>query len=263
MRLKRFFGIALLIFFTTSAAFAMTLDDYYNQFKNRLEREVVHFTRVAGWTSQFRALSPSAPLGIWGFDGGLELTSIPNTAFKFSGYALDMPPFFPRIALAKGITKFLDLEASLLAPKLLVAQDQLPDEMKSLLIYGGALKYTFLNEAQFFFSLAGRASFTRLALDFFKSDIYGADMSISRALAVPLTIPLTVTPYAGVGYISTTGEFDDDFIPFISGKKRTAENYRMFSGLSIKAFVVDVTGQVDVTGDSNLNTYSLKISLDI
>lgn len=267
LRMKMLLIWAALVFFPI-AAMALPLDHlkpYFNHFKNRQQRDLTQFTRLAGWTSQFRALSPSHSLGVWGMDAGLELTSVPKNTFHFSNYDLDLPTVFPRFNIAKGITKNLDLEASLLAPKIIKTKISIPKELNEIFVYGGALKYTILPQDRFFISFASRFSYSRLRLGFFKADILGADGSLSRSLTIPF-VPLTLTPYMGIGYVSTLGTFYRE-LSFVSRGKQKTQNYHYFGGMSVKFYFLDITGQIDrsdSTGNSEaLKTYSIKMSVDI
>ena len=103
---------------------------------------------------------------------------------------------------------------------------------------------------------------TRLNLEFFKADIFGADASLSRSISLPL-LPVTLTPYVGGGYVSSTGTFDQGFIPFVQGNEITGQSIRYFGGASLRLFIVDVTGQVDFTDLPSDQTYSVKVGLDI
>lgn len=244
------------------SSWAFSKDDYFDHFKNRHENELSEFVRVAGWTSQFRGLSPSRPLGAFGLDIGMELTSIPLNAFHLKGYDLRLPPVFPRLNIAKGITRNLDIEVSMLVPKILKNQLNMPGEIEGLLIWGGGLKYTLLHEAEFFASLAARVSYTRLMLDFFKSDIYGADGSLSHSFKLS-SFPVILTPYGGAGYVSTLGTFDQGLIPFSPRGKQKARNYRFFGGASLKVSLLDITGEIDLSDAPSVKTYSLKLGFDV
>ena len=252
-----------LIWYQSAWAAPVPLDsDYINHFQSRATKELQEFTRMAGWTSQVRGLSPSNPLGVWGLDVGVELTTIPEKAFRFENYKMELPPAFPRLNIAKGITRNLDGEVSFMAPGLLKGQVDIPDEIESLWVVGGSAKYTFLREENYFISLAGRASLTRLGLSFFKADVFGADASLSRSISFPL-LPITLTPYVGGGYVSSTGEFDQGFIPFVPGNKIIGQNIRYFGGASLRLFIVDITGQADFSDVPSDTTYSVKVGLDI
>jgi len=260
------FKYIFLLLLVPNIAVSALLDDYIDEFRGRAENEMKSFSQMAGWTSHFRSLAPSTSHGILGFDFGIEVTSIPTGAFRFDDQALDLPAAFPRVHVAKGITKYLDLEASLLSPKILGSNINIPEALESLLVLGGALKYTMLDEDDYYVSMAIRGSYTKTKLDFFNADIFSADLSLSREFGVPLT-PLTLTPYLGAGYISTAGEFDKSFLPFVSVYKYHSNNYRYFGGLSLKLFTLELTGQMDRSGSRNLTdpveTYSAKISIDI
>ena len=157
-----------------------SLDDI----KARANVELKRFTELTGTVSNFRSLSPASPLGIWGFNVGVEITSLPQNTFQIFNQPLNLPSYFPRFHAAKGLTPNLDAELSLLLPRLVLGRGALPQEIESLAVYGGGLKYTLLREEEFWISLAARATYNRLYLKFFKSDTYGADVSVSRSVKV-------------------------------------------------------------------------------
>jgi len=237
--------------------------DYALYFKNRTLKELRDFIYVSSWTSHIRSFSPSHPLSALGWDVGLEMTSIPQNAFQFESGQIELPKYFPRFSFAKGLTQNLDLETSLLTTGV-VSRSRLPAAMQRLWLYGGALKYTVLAESDFWISLAGRASYTRLDVLFLQSDIFGADASISRRIKIPY-LPITLTPYAGGGYFSSISKFDQRRIPFVPGEKQQpVQGYRYFTGLSFKFLFIDVTFLADLSPKPNkLKLYSFKMSLDI
>jgi len=261
LSLKPFVLLSILVGYTGQAAINLSsLEDL----KNRTNSELRRFTEFTGMTSKFRSLSPASPLGILGFDAGIELTTIPTDAFQVFDEKIDVPPAFPRLSLAKGITPNLDIEVSALVPAVLGNQINLPEELKELLVYGGGFKYTMLREKGLVpFSLALRASYTRLNLSFFHLDTYSGDFSVSRSLSLPL-LPVSITPFAGLGYVNINGEFKDENLDLIKASKtHQIQDYRYFAGASLKLFIFDVTGQADFGNPADANTYSLKIGLEL
>ncbi len=237
--------------------------DYVLHFKGRTNIELREFIHLSALASNIRSLSPSSPLSALGWDVGFEFTSVPQNVFQFESGHLELPKYFPRLNFAKGLTKNLDLEGSLLTT-VLSGSHRIPQALERLWVYGGALKYTILNESDFWISLAGRAAYTRLDLPFLEEDILGADASISRGIKVPY-LPITLTPYLGAGYVSTIAKFDQRRIPFAPlDKQRPVQGYRYFSGLSFKFFMVDFTFLADSSRHpKKLKTYSFKMSVDI
>lgn len=229
-------------------------------FKNQTATELREFIFSSGWTSSIRSLSPAHPLGALGWDVGLEVTTIPQNAFPFdSGSSL----YFPRLSFSKGLTQNLDLDASIFTTEVL-SQATIPKMFQRLWLYGGGLKYTVLHESDFWVSIAGRATYTRLDLLFLQSDILGADVSLSRKVKVPY-LPITLTPYVGAGYLSSISKFDQRRIPFLPGEKqKPVQGYRYFTGLSFKVLFADFTVVADFSSlPKKLESYSFKMSVDI
>jgi hypothetical protein len=240
--------------------------DYVLHFKGRTNLELREFIHLSALTGNIRSLSPSSPLSALGWDVGLEFTSVPQNVFQFKSGHLELPKYFPRLNFAKGLTENLDLEGSILTT-LLFGSARVPEALTRLWLYGGALKYTILNESDFWISLAGRATYARLDLPFLEEDIFGADASISRGIKVSSlpALPITLTPYLGAGYVSTIAKFDQRRIPYAPlDKQRPVQGYRYFSGLSFKFSMVDFTFLAESSRHpKKLRTYSFKMSVDI
>ena len=221
------------------------------------------FTERTGAISNFRSLAPASPLGIWGFNVGVEITSLPQNTFEILGDSLSLPSYFPRLHAAKGLTPNLDGELSLLLPRFIVGQNSIPEEIRKLAVYGAGLKYTLLREEEFPISLALRATYNRLYIHFFKSDTYGADLSLSRSVKLPF-IPLRLTPYAGIGYMAINGEFKQDLLGQGASKLHTLQDYRYFGGLSTRLLIFNFTSQIDVPATfKKIDSVSFKVSLEI
>ncbi len=236
-----------------------SLDDI----KTRANAELKRFTELTGTVSNFRSLAPASPLGIWGFNVGVELTSLPRNTFQIFNQPLTLPSYFPRFHAAKGLTPNLDAEISLLLPRLVLSRGALPQEIESLAVYGGGLKYTLLREEEFPISLAARATYNRLYLRFFKSDTYGADVSVSRSIKLPF-IPLRLTPYTGIGYMTINGEFKKSLIGDDVSQIHNLQDYRYFGGLSTRLFIFNLTSQIDAPATfQKIDSVSFKISLEI
>src|SRR3989338_9662548 len=201
----------LILLFLSHISFAQTSSNRFgllgiDDIKTQVNTDLKRFTERSGVVSNFRSLAPASPLGIWGFNVGVEITSLPQNTFQVFNQPLNLPSYFPRFHVAKGLTPNLDAELSLLLPRLVLGRGALPQEIESLAVYGGGLKYTLLREEEFWISLAARATYNRLYLKFFKSDTYGADVSVSRSVKLPL-IPSRFTPYTGIGYMAINGDF--------------------------------------------------------
>ena len=257
----------LILLFLSQIGFAQTplnfrplsLDDIKTQANESLK----NFTERTGVVSNFRSLAPASPLGIWGFNVGVEITSLPQNTFQVFNQPLNLPSYFPRFHVAKGLTPNLDAELSLLLPRLVLSRGSLPQEIESLAVYWGGLKYTLLREEEFPISLAARATYNRLYLSFFKSDTYGADVSISRLVKLPL-IPLRLTPYTGIGYMAINGEFKKSLIGDAVSQTHTLQDYRYFGGISTKLFIFNFTSQIDVPATfKKIDSVSFKLSLEI
>ncbi|MBI3019106.1 MAG: hypothetical protein HYY61_04365 [Deltaproteobacteria bacterium] len=266
--MKSILVLLFVIALWSHVSFAQTSFSNFNpmsldEIKTRANAELKRFTELTGVVSNFRTLAPASPLGIWGFNVGVEVTSLPQNTFQIFNRPLNLPAYFPRFHAAKGLTPNLDAEISLFLPRLVLSRDALPQEIEALAVYGGGLKYTLLREEEFPISLAVRATYNRLYLSFFKSDTYGADVSVSRSVKPPL-IPLRLIPYAGIGYMAINGEFKKSLIALDASQTHTLQDYRYFGGLSTKLFIFNLTSQIDAPATfKKIDSVSFKISIEI
>ncbi|MBI2645876.1 MAG: hypothetical protein HYW85_02420 [Deltaproteobacteria bacterium] len=234
-----------------------------DEIKTQANESLKSFTERTGVVSNFRSLAPASPLGIWGWNVGVEVTSLPQNTFDILRQPFDLPSYFPRFHVVKGLTPNLDFEASLLLPRFVMGQNALPQEIRNIAVYGAGLKYALLREEEFPISLAVRATYNRLYLSFFKSDTYGADLSLSRSVKLPI-IPLQLTPYAGIGYMAINGVFNKSLIGLDVSQIHTLQDYRYFVGMSTKLFIFNFTSQIDVPATfKKIDSVSFKFSLEI
>lgn len=231
------------------------------ELKNRTNAELRTFTEITSMASNFKGLAPASPLGIWGFNAGVELTTLPHLALQVTDEDIELPKAFPRISVAKGLTPNFDIALSGMTAKIFPSELELPQELSNLFVYGGGLKYTVLREGIFPVSVGVRATYNRLKLPFFKSDTYGADVSLSRSLF--LFPKVSVTPFAGVGYVSIHGEFNPtELSKYLQvSSKQAISDYRYFSGVSFNLFFLNMTGQFDFGNPKEANTISIKAGL--
>lgn len=252
------FILFLVIFGFSVPSFSLSTSNI-SDIKDRGSYDLFRFTEVTGMTANMKPLSSAQSLGIWGANLGVEFTSIPQNAFQVFNTPLNLPAFFPRLNVAKGLTPALDLEASVLYPRILQSQINLPQEVKDLVVYGAGLKYTILDEEPL--SLAIRATYNRLNLSFFHSDTYGADLSMSRRVSLGF---MSVTPYVGAGYVSINGTFKKEIVDLLKASSTyRIEDYRYFTGASLKLFLLNITGQADFGNPKTSNTVSVKVGLDL
>jgi hypothetical protein len=186
--------------------------------------------------TSYKALSPAEPLGITGFDVGIEVTgvNISDSAWKNAIEDRNVPSylFVPKVRIIKGLPLGLDIGAF---------YSQVPDT--NIKLYGGEVKYSILEGGTITPAIALRGSYTQLSgvseLDFKN---YGVDASISKGF-------LMVTPYGGVGiskFESTPKGFASAKFPTgleLKGEKKTY--YKAFVGSRLTLLFISITGEVE------------------
>ena len=141
-----------------------------------------------GLALAYRPLAPAEPLGLLGFDIGVEITTVKidhDQAF-WTAVSPDIPSYlaFPKLHLQKGLPFGIDVG---------FVYTKLPSSNVGM--YGGELKWAILKGTLATPALALRGTYTTLTgVDTLDVSTYGADLSVSKGLG-----PLT--PYAGIGEV--------------------------------------------------------------
>ena len=144
--------------------------------------------RQFGTAISYTPLAPAEPLGILGFDVGLEVTmvDIDQDEDFWADTDDDLPNYllFPKIHVQKGLP--LGFDVGLLYAK---------SPGTNIGLLGGELKWAFVKGGIAFPAIALRGSYTQLVgVDDLDLATYGIDLSISKGFAF-------LTPYAGIGQI--------------------------------------------------------------
>ncbi|MFQ5589358.1 MAG: hypothetical protein ACE5HS_23480 [bacterium] len=145
------------------------------------------FSEEIGLAISYLPMAPAEPLGILGWDIGVEVTVIDIDQGLWSTAATADPPgtvLFPKLHLQKGLLFGIDLGAS---------YTKVPQS--NIEVIGGELKYAVVSGNVALPAIAIRGSYTQLrGVDNFDLETYGADISISKGFAF-------ITPYAGYGQV--------------------------------------------------------------
>lgn len=162
-----------------------------------LDQTMFHdLSEQIGLALAYRPLAPAAPLGLLGFDIGLEFTAVDideNEAFWTSVTSPDLPSYliFPKVHAQKGLPFGIDIG---------LVYTQIPSS--NIVMYGGELKWAILKGTLATPALALRGSYTTLSgVDHLDVSTYGADLSVSKGFG-------PFTPYAGIGQIAITSSSD-------------------------------------------------------
>lgn len=191
-------------------------------------------------TLSYKPIIPAEPLGITGFDLGIEVsaTKLANPiAFDTAssgGSATTL--YLPKLHIHKGLPFGLDIGASYAS-----VSDS------NIKVWGTELRYAILKGGTASPALAVRASYSALeGVEQLKLTTTGVDLSISKGLAF-------FTPYAGIGRVwvkstpaISTGLAPEDF-----------ELNKVFVGLNMNLAVLNIAVEGDKTGDAT--SYGIKL----
>lgn len=192
-----------------------------------------------GAALSYKPLSPAEPLGITGFDMGIELSDTrlenPQVYQMATSSSSDSIPIV-RAEIQKGLPFGIDLGVSYSA---------IPTT--DIKLIGAEVRYAIVKGGVATPAIAVRASYTALqgvsSLDF---DTKGIDISISKGFAF-------FTPYAGVGNVWVTSTPNN--VPALVREEFTESKY--FVGANMNLAFINIALEGDKTGDAT--TYSLKL----
>ncbi|VAX26781.1 hypothetical protein MNBD_NITROSPIRAE01-280 [hydrothermal vent metagenome] len=198
------------------------------------------FSKEIGLAISYLPLAPAEPLGILGFDIGIEVTVIDIDKGLWRNVITDNPPdtlVLPRIHLQKGLPFGFDIGAS---------YTKLPSS--NIKVIGGEIKWAILSGNAALPALAIRGSYTTLSgVDDLNLETMGADISISKGF-------LFVTPYAGYGQVWIDSE--EKVTPFQFKEKINVA--KPFVGAKISLALINFVFQADF-GDLPMYTARLNV----
>lgn len=223
---------ALLLTVNLPAQAADNLDRLFNLSQTEFGLLSRDFTAAAS----YKAVAPGAPLGITGFDIGLELTATQladDNVWKKAGADISTL-MLPKIHVHKGLPFDIDVGASLAAA---------PNS--DIKIMGLEARYAIIAGNVAIPSLSLRAAATRLS---------GVSQIDLETKSVELTVSkgfLLFTPYAGLGRVwgSVT--------PHVANLHKVSPSAnKVFVGLNTNMGLFNVAAEADRTGDND--TFSIK-----
>lgn len=195
-----------------------------------------------GAALSYKAVAPAEPLGMIGFDIGIEVTATKlENAKKWSdavssGDALDYL-YVPKLHAHKGLPFGIDVG---------LVYSSVPTT--NIKLIGGELRYAIISGNIAVPAVAVRGTYTKLSgVDNLSFNTKGLELSVSKGLTL-------LTPYAGVGYIWT----DSD--PSISGlKKETIRQGKFYIGANLNLALINLAVEGDQTGSDK--SISAKLGL--
>ncbi len=202
------------------------------------------FTKDLGSALSYKAVSPAEPLGVMGFDIGIEATATSLDSIDQWGDAIDDTSLsvllFPKLHVHKGLPFGIDLG---------LVYSNLP--VADISYIGGEVRYSFVSGNVAMPAIAVRGTYTTLlGVDEIDFSTKGLELSVSKGF-------LLFTPYAGVGNIWTSGDlsYTLDGGPSVS-ESASVTQFKWFVGLNLNLGLMNIVAEVDQTGDAK--SYTMK-----
>ncbi|HEX9756672.1 MAG TPA: hypothetical protein VGB26_02595 [Nitrospiria bacterium] len=202
------------------------------------------FSREAGIALSYAPLAPAEPLGITGFDIGLEVTAanISDEAGYWKKLFVDgNPPNYlpiPKLHIQKGLPFNVDLG---------LIYSQIPDS--NIALIGGEVKWALLEGSTVTPAAAIRANYTRLlGVSDIDLETYGVDVSVSKGFAF-------LTPYAGLGQVWIRTQENSNLVTL---ENENLNETKGFVGVKTTFLLFSLVAEAAY---ANISTYSLRANV--
>jgi hypothetical protein len=189
----------------------------------------------------YKPVTPAEPLGILGFDLGLEATDtkLQNPALwnaATSGAFTSSSLVMPKLHMFIGLPLKFDVGAF---------YSEAPST--NIKVYGGELRYAIIEGGTATPAVAIRGSLSKVTgVDQFSFNTKGLDVSISKGFAI-------FTPYAGLGEVWSDSTYSG--IPALA--KESFSQNKFFVGGNLKFLFMNFAAEYDKTGSDQ--SYSVKL----
>lgn len=208
-----------------------------------IQRQFDDLSKEVGLIISYIPLAPAEPLGIAGFDIGLEVTGAKissGASFWEKAISDQMPPDYvvmPKIHGQIGLPFSIDAGAIFAAAP-----------GTNIVLYGGELKWAIMKGSLTVPAVAIRGSYTTLSgVDDVDASTYGLDASISKGFG-------PITPYAGSGQVWIKTEEKAG----IGLKDVSTSTTKVFIGAKIKLLLLSIVLQADF---SDIPMYSARANM--
>jgi hypothetical protein len=207
------------------------------------QQEFSDFTREAGLSISYLPLAPAEPLGILGFDAGVETTlvDIRQDHSYWRNVSDDSLPsylFIPKIHVQKGLPFGIDVGA--VYSKI----NQLDTTM-----VGGEVKWALLSGNALLPAVALRGSYTKLSgSSEVDVETYGVDLSASKGLGF-------ITPYAGIGQVWVRSSENNDLLAL---EDERIDQFKAYAGVKVTFLVINFVGEVHY---AHIPIYTTRLNL--
>src|SRR6266699_2317996 len=186
-----------------------------------------------GAALSYKPLTPTAPLGITGFDLGIAATSTKlqnSSVFTTAGGWDHSSVIVPSLRLNKGLPFGIDVG---------VMYSSVPST--NIQLVGGELRYAIVSGGAATPAIGIRGSYIKLSgVDQLELNTRGVDLSISKGF-------LMFTPYGGIGKVWASST--PNGIPALS--KESFSSNKVFVGLNMNFGLTNLAFEADKTGDAS------------
>ncbi|HEX2493634.1 MAG TPA: hypothetical protein VHK24_07650 [Steroidobacter sp.] len=195
-----------------------------------------------GAALSYRPVAPGEPLGLLGFDVGIEATAtdLENTnVFRLATQSRNAPSYLviPKLHVHKGLPWRFNVDA---------VYSAVPSS--NIELVGGALGFSILEGGISMPALTLRASATKLSgVDDLDLDTQSIELTVSKGFAM-------VTPYAGIGRVEVTSE-PKGYAALVL-REESFYLDKMYVGVNLNLGLLNLAVEGDKTGDAN--SYSAK-----
>lgn len=178
----------------------------------------------------YKGVSPAEPLGVTGFDIGVELTSTKmqhGDVWEKAG-ADSSTVYIPKVHVHKGLPYGIDIGASFAT---------VPGS--DIKVGGAEIKYALIEGGTATPALSVRGAVTRLfGVDQIDADTRSLELTVSKGF-------LNMTPYGGVGKVW------GKLTPKVANLSKESPNAtKVFAGLNFSLGFGNLAAEVDKTGDN-------------
>jgi hypothetical protein len=209
-----------------------------------LQGQFENLSKELGLTLSYIPMAPAEPLGVLGFDVGIEGTfaKIDSGAAYWTAAVSDgNPPDYlpiPKLHVQKGLPFGFDVGAILA---------KAPGSNISLV--GGELKWAILKGSMVSPAVAVRGSYTQLlGVDDLDLQTFGLDTSVSKGFG-----PLT--PYGGIGLVKIKASENS---PIVTLQDVDASETKFFLGAKLSILLINLVAEADF---AKIPLYSLRLNV--